>query len=201
MFIVFEGLDGSGKTTQIHHLAGHLKSRNIDHEVVAEPGTTEFGMKVRQVVLHEKLDITPRAELMLYEAARAQLTDERIQPLLTQGKTVISDRYSLSSIAYQGYGRQLDLSKVRQLDDWATNNLIPDVTLFIDIPLDEIAKRQSGYKDRLEQENLDFFKRVRDGYLNELESLKGAHILNGLLHPRELFEQIHAIVDTHLDAA
>jgi dTMP kinase len=201
MFIVFEGLDGSGKTTQIHHLSSHLKSKQVDHEVLAEPGTTEFGMKVRQVVLHEKLDITPRAELMLYEAARAQLTDEYIHPLLTQGKTVISDRYSLSSIAYQGYGRQLELDKVRQVDGWATNGLIPDITLFIDIPIEEIAKRQSGYRDRLEQENLDFFRRVRDGYLAELASLTGAHILNGLQHPKPLFEQIQSIVDSHLDAA
>ncbi len=206
MFIVFEGLDGSGKSTQIGLLSTYLCEQGWENdriEVVAEPGTTPFGLSVRELLLGKDYQITPRGELMLYEAARAQLTDERIVPALEAGKPVIADRYSLSSFAYQGYGRQLDLRRLKALDRWATRHIQPDLTLLLDIPVEAMRKRQGkSYKrDRLEREDLAFFERVRRGYLREINRVPGGHVLDGTLSPGALFERVRELVETLLDGA
>lgn len=202
MFIVFEGLDGSGKTTQARLLEAELRARGRRVELLVEPGTTALGRRVRRLLLEQTdLAITPRAELFLYEAARAQLTEERLKPALAAGRVVIADRYSLSSLAYQGYGRGLDLRRVRALDRWATDGLRPDLTLFLDIPPEESRRRQgAGYRhDRLEREELAFFRRVRRGYLREIRRLPGGVVLDGRLRPEVLFQQVRKHVETVLD--
>lgn len=203
MFIAFEGLESSGKSTQIKTLCDDLKRQAVEVEVVVEPGSTELGQGIRQLVLHKDIPICPLAELLLYEAARAQVTEQRIQPALRQGKVVIADRYTLSSLAYQGYGRGLDLDKLRALDAWATGGLTPDLTLFFDISLDEMRARQGAhYKpDRLEKEDAAFFQRVRQGYLRELKRLKGAHRLDGSLPAQALQKAIRSLVIPLLDDA
>jgi len=206
MFIVFEGLDGSGKSTQIDLLSKCLFERgwgNDRIEVVAEPGTTPFGLNVRELLLGKDYVITARGELMLYEAARAQVTDEVIVPALEGKKLVIADRYSLSSLAYQGYGRELDLRRLKALDRWATRQIQPDLTLLLDIPVEAMRKRQGkSYKrDRLEREDLAFFERVRRGYLREIDRVPGGHVLDGTLSPGALFERVRARVEALLDGA
>lgn len=202
MFIVFEGLESSGKSTQIKRLSKHLCGKGYDVELVAEPGTTALGLGVRELVQLKEISVNPLSELLLYETARAQVTEERIKPALQAGKVVLADRYSLSSIAYQGYGRGLDLRRLRALDRWATDDLQPDLTLFFNIPIDEMRKRQGqDYQpDRLEKETFDFFKRVQRGYLKELKRIKGVHILDGVQAPQRLFEQVKVVVGPLLDA-
>lgn len=200
MFIVFEGLEKSGKSTQAKRLADHLTAAGRAAELVAEPGTTTLGLGIRELVLYKDIPVDPCAELLLYEAARAQVTAERIRPALQAGKIVVADRYTLSSIAYQGYGRGLDLRRVRAVDRFATGGLQPDLTLFCDIPLEEMGKRQGrAYRpDRLEQENLAFFRRVRNGYLRELARVGGKR-LDGLKAPDALFGDVLALVNPLLD--
>src|SRR5574337_17259 len=157
MFIVFEGLENSGKSTQVQRLTAHLRGAGCAVEAVVEPGTTELGQGVRQLVLHREIAVDPCAELLLYEAARAQVTAERIRPALQAGKIVIADRYTLSSLAYQGYGRRLDVRRLRALDRWATAGLQPDLTFFLDIPLEEMGRPPGVTRsDRLEKEALQF---------------------------------------------
>jgi len=203
MFIVFEGLESSGKSTQIKSLCDNLKRQQVDVEVVAEPGTTQLGQAVRQLVLHKDIPICPLAELLLYEAARAQLTAQRIQPALQRGKVVIADRYTLSSLAYQGYGRSLDLDKLRALDAWATGGLAPNLTLYFDILPEEMRKRQGAHHrpDRLEKEDAVFFERVRQGYLKELKRVEGAHCFDGSLSAEVLQQAILRLVIPLLDDA
>jgi len=200
-FIVFEGLDGSGKTTQIDLLSNYLRAEGYAYELVAEPGTTAVGLGIRDILLHRSNAVSPRAELMLYEAARAQLTDERILPALEQGKIVVADRYSLSSIVYQGYGRQLDQRRVHALDRWATRGLRPNLTLLLDMPVAERHERQGkAYApDRLEQENGAFFERVRQGYLRELRRTPGGYRLDGTQPAPAVFERIKGLVEQLLD--
>lgn len=201
MFIVFEGLESSGKSTQIKRLGDFLAAQGHAVEVVAEPGTTDLGRGVRQLVMHQQIPIVPLSELLLYEAARAQLTAERIRPALAAGGIVLADRYTLSSLAYQGYGRGLDIERVCALDGWATGGLVPDLTLFFDIPIEEMRRRQgpSHRPDRLEQEDAAFFQRVRDGYLRELEGHPHTHLLNGQLAPDALFQQVKRLALDLLD--
>ncbi|HEY5596389.1 MAG TPA: dTMP kinase [Candidatus Bipolaricaulota bacterium] len=202
MFIVFEGLEKSGKSTQAKRLADHLGRAGRAVELVAEPGTTTLGMGIRELVLYKNIAIVPCAELLLYEAARAQVTAERIRPALQAGRIVVADRYTLSSIAYQGYGRGLELRRLRAVDRWATQGLRADLTLYFDIPLEEMGKRQGhAYQpDRLEQENLEFFHRVRSGYLRELRRVGGKR-LDGLKPADALFEDVLALVNPLLDRA
>lgn len=202
MFIVFEGLEKSGKSTQAKRLADHLCRTGRAVELVAEPGTTPLGLGIRELVLYKDIAIAPCAELLLYEAARAQVTAERIRPALQAGKIVVADRYTLSSIAYQGYGRGLSLRRLRAVDRWATDGLCPDLTLFFDIPLEEMGNRRGkAYQpDRLEQENLEFFRRVRSGYLRELGRVGGKR-LDGVKPADALFEEVLALVEPLLDRA
>ena len=126
-----------------------------------------------------------------------------MRPALAAGRVVIADRFSLSTLAYQGHGRGLDLDRVRALDAWATGGLVPDLTLYFDIPLEEMRRRQgpAHRPDRLEREDAAFFERVRDGYLCELEGLPGAHRLDGGQPPEALFEQVKALALALLDGS
>src|SRR5512135_2078132 len=146
MFITFEGPEGSGKSTQARLLAAYLKECGEDVLLTREPGGTSIGDQIRTVIhSHENTAMLPVSELFLYSAARAQIVAEVIRPALAQGRLVLSDRYADSTIAYQGYGRQIDLERVRQVTALATGGLVPDVTFLIDIPVDEgIARRKNG---------------------------------------------------------
>jgi dTMP kinase len=176
MFITFEGLDCSGKSTQAQRLvekltAGGLpgSSRRTPARFIREPGGTAISERLREILLDRAtLDLHERAELFLFEASRAQLVHQVIRPALARGEIVVCDRYDDSTTAYQGYGRSLDLAAVRQINLFATGGLVPDLTLFVDITPGEIArrKRQRGDPaDRMESSGTGFYERVREGYL------------------------------------
>ena len=169
-FISFEGIDGSGKSTQIKRLFDSLVSNNIDAILVREPGGTQIGEKIRSILLEKDyVGMTPVTELLLYEAARAQIVAEVIIPSLSEGKTVICDRFFDSTLAYQGYARGLSLESVDFLNHLSTGGVEPDVTFLLDIEPEKAAlrmrNRQAG-NDRLEDEGLYFMKMVRDGYID-----------------------------------
>ncbi len=168
MFITFEGIDGVGKSTQLDLLEKYLIS--LGHEVVRtlEPGGTELGQEIRHMLLHRKGDVSPRAEALLYAADRAHHVATKIRPALASGKVVLSDRYFDSSVAYQGAARELNVDDVRDISLWAIDNLLPHLTVLLDLPADQAVARRGSKgtePDRLESEQLEFFERAREQYL------------------------------------
>lgn len=163
MFITFEGIDGSGKSVQ-SQLCVDLLSK--EHNVIYcfDPGHTPIGNAVRSVLLNkDHMEMDPRTELLLYAAARSQLVSEVIRPHLDKGGVVVSDRFYDSTTAYQGYGRKLPLDLISKLNMIGAHELVPDITFIIDTDI-EVASKRIGTADRLECENIEFRKRVRDGY-------------------------------------
>ncbi len=165
-FITFEGIDGCGKSTQVQLLREKLESNHISVECVREPGGTDTSEAIRNILLHRQdLKLTERTEALLMCAARAQLTRQKILPWLEAGTWVISDRYSDSTLAYQGAGRGLDLDWLIQLNQFATYETEPDVTFFVDIdPLEGQQRRGGATPDKIEAEGIEFQKRVRERY-------------------------------------
>ena len=167
LFLTVEGGDGSGKSTQSALLAKWLESQGRTVMLTREPGGTDLGNEIRDIVLHRRGHIAPRAEALLYAADRAHHIATKVRPALDRGEIVLQDRYLDSSVAYQGAGRVLEPGEVRKLSLWATEGLLPDLTILLD--LDESVgqdrlKDRTTY-DRLEDEEQDFHARVRDGYL------------------------------------
>ena len=171
-FITFEGVDGSGKTTQIRRLVHYLRSRNIPVVVTREPGGTRIADRIREVLLRRaSKGMDPRAELLLYFASRAENVEKVILPALRQGKVVISDRFTDASLAYQGYGRKLGSDIVRRLHRFVCGSLKPDITFILKIDAKTSVRRArtrntAARRDesRLEQETKEFFRRVEAGY-------------------------------------
>jgi dTMP kinase len=168
LFITFEGGDGVGKSTQVAKLVEFLESSGRTVVTTREPGGTELGVEIRNIVLHHRGDIAPRAEALLYAADRAHHVATLVRPALDRGDVVVQDRYFDSSVAYQGAGRVLDGSEIKHISLWATENLMPDLTILLD--LDPAAARvrldaEEKEFDRLESEKQDFHSRVRDGFL------------------------------------
>ncbi|MCL4298190.1 MAG: dTMP kinase [Anaerolineae bacterium] len=173
LFITFEGPDGSGKSTQINLVVEHLSRRGYRVLCTREPGGTAIGNQIRQV-LHDvnNTEMSARAEILLYSASRAQLVEQVILPHLAQGGIVLCDRYADSTYAYQGYGRQLDFETLRMITHFATQGLTPDLTIYLDLPVEEGLRRKSaanvtgeGEWNRMDQLELAFHQRVRAGYL------------------------------------
>jgi dTMP kinase len=162
-FIAFEGGEGCGKSTQAARLAERLGA-----VLTHEPGDTPLGAEVRRLLLDSgSLEITPRAEALLMAADRAQHVAELIRPALETGRTVVTDRYVGSSVAYQGFGRQLDPLEVANLSAWATDELWPDLVILLEVPLSVSRQRTGGPRDRLEGAGADFHRRVHDGFLEQ----------------------------------
>ena len=169
LFITFEGPEGSGKTTQVKRLAEHLRDCHFDVLLVREPGGTSISEQIRDV-LHalNNREMQPRTEILLYCAARAQLVGQVIRPHLQSGGVVLCDRYADSTLAYQGYGRGLDLPTLRMILDFATGGLRPDLTLYLDINVEAGLKRKKTGGDewnRMDDLEVEFHRRVRSGYL------------------------------------
>jgi dTMP kinase len=169
--ISFEGSEGSGKSTQITYLAARLQKLKRDVVTVREPGGTEIGEQIRNIIVHNSRgdEMCAETELLLFSAARAQLVREIIAPALVRGTIVLCDRFLDSSTVYQGIGRNLALDPVHQINRFAVGTVMPDLTIVIDVPtevsLARIQQRASDVPDRMERENIDFYKKVRDGYL------------------------------------
>jgi dTMP kinase len=169
MFITFEGPDGSGKTTQIQKIVRMLTGEGFDVVVTREPGGTEISNQVREILMNMKnKSMFPRTEILLFCSARAQLVEELIRPALAAGKIVVSDRYADSTLAYQGFGHGIDQLVLRQLLNFTTGNLWPDLTLLLDISPEKGLQRRLSNKvewNRMDDYQLAFHQRVRDGYL------------------------------------
>ncbi len=165
LFITFEGGEGCGKSTQSQTLYKNMTRHGIPTVLTHEPGGTPLSKKIRQLLKHDNdTHISPLAELLLFNAARAQLIAEVIRPALDKGETVICDRYADSTTAYQGYGRGLDMETVKTINDDATQSLKPDLTILLDIAAEDGLARKKQ-RDRFEQEDIAFHHRVREGYL------------------------------------
>ena len=168
MFITLEGPEGSGKTSHIPYLVEYLREKGHSVFPTREPGGTSIGEQIREVIHDLKnVEMHPRTETLLYQAARAQIVEQVIKPRLKAGEIVISDRFSDSTIAYQGYGHQQDLEQIRALVKYATGGLVPDLAVLLDVDIEEGLRRK--YKDnewnRLDAYTVEFHKRVRAGYL------------------------------------
>ena len=199
LFIVFEGPDKSGKSTQARLLADTLRGRGHAVLHTREPGGTSVAEGVRKVLLDPALTIDPLAELFLYEASRAQHTNEKIIPALKAGQVVISERFTMSTDAYQGAARGLGLDPATTLNRIATSGLKPDLTILLDIPGAEFDSRDQGRElDRLERENAEFRLKVRNGYLKAAKGDPRAVVLNGKLPADVLQARILALVGRKL---
>jgi dTMP kinase len=173
MFITFEGIEGSGKTTQQQRLAAFLRERGRTVVLTKEPGGTPLADRIRAILLDSASVIDPIAEVFLFAASRRQHTTEVIEPALERGEVVLCDRYADSTLAYQGFGRRIDLDRLRALNDWATDSLVPHLALLYDLP-EEVGLRRAVSRNadapqdegRFEAEDLRFHRRVREGYLS-----------------------------------
>jgi dTMP kinase len=193
LFITLEGGEGAGKTTLMDRLSLHFSQSGHDVVTTREPGGTDLGAKVRHLLLHEKaIQVTKKAELFLFLADRAQHVEEIIKPALKRGSVVISDRFFDSTLAYQGAARQFDLEAVEKMCLFATGELVPDCTLFLDIdPLDGLKRaRNVDELDRMESEALSFHESVRAGFLDIAKKQpKRLHRIDASLSPEEVFSQ------------
>ena len=174
LLVTFEGGEGSGKSTQIEKLADFLRDQGHAVVTAREPGTTQVGEAVREVLLRTGPDdLAPESELALFLAARAQLAAEVVRPALEAGKIVLLDRFGDSSVAYQGYGRGLDRERVAEMNAFFTGWMEPDVTVLIDVPVEASRERSKAHADRIERAGDEFHHRVRQGYreiaMNESE--------------------------------
>jgi dTMP kinase len=189
--IAFEGGEGSGKSTQARRLAERIGARST-----FEPGDTPLGASIREILLHRtSLDITPRAEALLMAADRAQHVAEVIRPALAAGTSVVTDRYIPSSVAYQGFGRQLDPLEVANLSAWATDDLWPDLVLLLEVPMSISLERTGGARDRLEAAGRDFHRRVHDGFLQQaIHDPDRFAVIDGTQSPDEVAAIVWEIV-------
>ncbi len=203
MFITFEGIDASGKSTQVKLLEKFLVEQNFKVIVVREPGGTKLSEEIRNILLSkENFNMVKECEILLFSASRAQLVREVIIPKLKEGYIVISDRFHDSTTAYQGIGRDINLEDVFAIHRIAIDNCIPDLTFFLDIPFEESLRRKNLSNlspDRIESMGKEFFEKVREGYLQiqkrEPERFK---IINGLGNPESIHTKIIQIVNDKL---
>jgi len=210
MFITFEGPDGSGKTTQIQALFDYLIASGYDVLMTREPGGTEIGDQIR-AVLHDVKNtaMRPNTEILLYSASRAQIVGEVIRPALQQQRIVLCDRYADSTLAYQGYGHGLDLDVLETITLFATDGLKPDLTIYLDISVEEGLKRklvayEAGESElnRMDRKELAFHQRVRDGYLRMAAAEPERWLVLDASRPVEeiqadIREQITALLEGH----
>lgn len=197
-FIVLEGPDRCGKSTQAKMLVNHLIAQGKDVILTREPGGTPTAEKIRQIVLEPGLDVRPMTELLLYEASRAQHTQEKILPALQEGKTVICERYTMSTCAYQGYGRGIDLKIINTLNKIATLGTTPDLTLvFLMSDKYFIERGEYLFDDRLEQEDRAFRQKMRTGYLEMLANTPNAYLIDADKNIQAIQEEVLRLITEH----
>ena len=195
--ITFEGIDGSGKTTQIQMLEHEFSKLGVEYKTFREPGGTDLSEKIRVILLDkENIELISTAESLLFAAARAQLTAEQIKPAIEKGEFVICDRFTDSTIAYQGYGRGLDIKQLEEINYIATAGLTPDITFILDISPEVAAVRmEAEASDRMEETGVDFFRRIRGGYRQIKDQNPNRYsLINGEQSPENVFKEIKEIV-------
>ena len=204
MFICFDGIDGSGKTTQVRLFCEWLSSLRFAFQLVRDPGTTPLGERLRALLLQAKRTDDPvetaevaigaRAETLLYMAARAQLVEEAVLPASSRGDIVVADRFLLANLAYQGHGRGADLETMRQIGSWVVGDGWPDVTFLLDIPADRALARIERKHDRIEAEGPEFLERVRQGFLEEARRYPSrVEVIDADESPEEMQTRIRTI--------
>ena len=203
--ISFEGSEGSGKSTQIGRLAAHLQKTHREVLSTREPGGTEIGEQIRNIIVHNSKgdEMSAETELLLFTAARAQLVREIIAPALARGAIVLCDRFLDSSTVYQGIGRNLAMDPVNQINRFAVGTVMPDVTIVLDVPtkvsLSRLKQRASDLPDRMERENVDFYEKVRTGYLLLAKGMPERFIvIDGTKSEDVIAKQIWTEVQTRL---
>jgi dTMP kinase len=210
MFICFDGIDGSGKTTQVRLFCEWLASMRFAFQLVRDPGTTPLGERLRSLLLQAKKTDDPsetadvaigaKAETLLYMAARAQLLDEAILPAQERREIVVADRFLLANLAYQGHGRGADLETMRQIGAWVVGDGWPDVTFLLDLPAQRGLSRIERKHDRIEAEGPEFLERVRQGFLEEARRYPGrVEIVDADESPEEMQARIRKIAIGILD--
>jgi dTMP kinase len=169
MFFSFDGIDGGGKSTQMSQFCAWLEERGLEVVVCRDPGSTPLGERIRELLLHsdEETPIGGRSEMLLYMASRAQLVDDIIRPALRAGKTVVSDRYLLANLAYQGYAAGMDVETIRGVGRIATDAIWPNAVFLLDLTLEAADRRLNRALDRMEKQTTDYRRRLREGFLNE----------------------------------
>lgn len=199
LFITFEGADGCGKTTQMKLLAEYLQKMGQDVVLTREPGAKGLGEKVRDILLNYDGVVSDRCESFLFLADRAQNIDIIVNPAVNDGKIVLCDRHIDSTVAYQGYGRGLDIKRINMLNDIATDKRKPDLTFVFDIDVETSMKRVGNEKDRMESAGKDFHNRVRNGYLilakAEPDRIK---VINAVQSVKDVFEDVKEIITKYL---
>ena len=199
LFITFEGADGCGKTTQINLLKDYLEKEGYEVILTREPGAKGLGEKVREILLNYDGVVSDRCESFLFLADRAQNIDIIVTPAVAEGKIVLCDRHIDSTVAYQGYGRGLDIDRIKMLNSLATNFKKPDLTIVFDIDVETSMQRVGKDKDRMESAGVDFHNRVREGYLKiakeEPERIK---VINSVQPIENVFEELLEIVKKYL---
>lgn len=190
-FITFEGADGCGKTTQLLLLRDYLINKGYEVVLTREPGAKGLGERIRDILLNYDGEVSDRCESFLFLADRAQNIDTIVIPAIEQGKIVLCDRHTDSTVAYQGYGRGLDVEQINMLNNLATKGLKPDLTLVFDVDVRTSMKRVGTSKDRMESAGMEFFNRVRNGYL-ELAKLEPERIK--VVDATKSIEEVHECV-------
>ncbi len=201
LFVTFEGIDGSGKSTQIERCAEALRQQGLKVVVTRNPGGTVFGQELRQILLHSSHAVSPLSELLLFMADRAQHMEEVVLPALEAGKVVLCDRHGDSTVAYQGYGRGLSVEMIEELNRLATQGHLPHLTILLDASPERLAARvtQRGAVDRMEGEAKAFHDRVRDGYLQLAKRHpERIQVLNADTPVDALHQQVMALVQSRL---
>jgi dTMP kinase len=208
LFITFEGVEGSGKTTQIQRLKKYLTHQGICCKVTREPGGCSIGEKIRKILLNpDHREMVPMTELLLYEAARAQHVVETIKPFIEREGVVLCDRFSDATLAYQGYGRRIDLKWIERLNRLSSQGIRPDVTFLLDCPSDVGLKRaiqrnraqKQEREARFEREEIQFHQRVRKGYLAiARKEPRRVKVIDTRLGEEKVFEKIQKIIDNLL---
>ena len=194
-FITFEGVDGCGKSTQADKLVEKLFETEISALTVREPGGDPISESIRKLLLHAEESMSDRAEALLMIASRAQLTDKVILPHIINGKWVVADRYADSTLAYQGGGRGLSVNALEAINNFGTYTLKPDITFFIDIPVEKANERMSVSRDRIEREGANFQQRVRAQYLAmNTKEPERVILINGEQSIDKVFEDIWSIM-------
>ena len=196
LFMTFEGMDGCGKTTQLNLLASYLKEKGHDIIITREPGSAGLGEKIREILLNYDGEVSSNAEAFLFLADRAQHIDTLVKPAIEAGKIVLCDRHTDSTIAYQGYGRGVDIGQIKMLNKLATSGLVPDLTFVLDIDVETSALRVGKNKDRMESAGVEFHSRVRDGYLAlAKEEPQRVKVINSMDSIENIFSQVKDIFD------
>lgn len=194
MFFVFDGMDGAGKSTQLNRFADHLSALNHNVVICKDPGTTDLGNEMRSLLLQERgLDIHMRSELLMFITARSQLTQQFIRPALAEGKTVVCDRYVFSTVVYQGYGGDIEPELVWDLNHFATDGVVADMTFIFDLD-PKIAQQRIGEdRDRMESRGIEYFEKLRHGFITESKRFPtGVEMIDASGTPDEVYELVLA---------